>query len=304
MNQNNSKTNEINIDMSQEISVQNTVNKKRDNKTIITVIICVVIFIYFIFKSSLLGYHSIDFKNDEQVKAYLTKYINEKYNTDCNLILKNKALVQFCTAWIDGCIHYAKNNSIYNYRYTGTDENNNKFQVNYTNDYIGKGIHKSKIDENYHIYDDVQKIERVVNNHYDVSDVYFQLASDDNYSNINDNEIVIRIYDENNNIHNLSNVNDDILSITKKFKIIYTTDYETYEQMLNDNSDLLKKSYSWQEPNFLTKDLRYSRIKDNFNEKSEYKQALSLIKQGNDNYTIILMNLADTEYYIYQQKNN
>ena len=53
MNQNNSKTNEINIDMSQEISVQNTVNKKRDNKTIITVFVfSLLIFFNNIIKTS------------------------------------------------------------------------------------------------------------------------------------------------------------------------------------------------------------------------------------------------------------
>ena len=43
---------------------------------------------------------------------------------------------------------------------------------------------------------------------------------------------------------------------------------------------------------------------DNFNDNSSYKQALSLIELGNDNYTIVLMNWVDTKYYIYKKQNN
>lgn len=299
MNQNN---NDAIIDLNHENNSKIIVNKKNNKKRVIIIIVCVCIFIYLLFNSSLLGYHSTDFKSDEQLEKYLVNYLNHKYDIDCHLKLESKELDKFCTFWLDTCWHYAKNNSIYNYRYTGIDENNNKFQIDYTNSYIGKGIHKSVINENYHIYDDVKKIKRMVNNHYNVSDVYFQLAPDDNYSNINDNEIVIRIYDEKNNTNILSNVNDDIISISKKFKIIYTTDYETYKTILVNNYDYLTESYSWKEPNIISENLKYNRI--NFNDNSSYKQALSLIELGNDNYTIVLMNWIDTKYYIYKKQNN
>lgn len=297
MDQNINENNKINVDFNQEISVQNTMSKKSGNKRIKIVIIC--IFIYFIFKYILFGYHAIDFKTDKQVKEYLTQYINEKYNTDCNLDLKSKELVKFCTAMLDGCIHYANNNSIYRYEYSGVDKNNNEFLVNYTNSYIGKdGITKAEIEENYYIYNHIKEIKKIVKEYYNTFDIYYELSN----NGIDDYEIVIRIYSNKKNVTVLTDINDKILNFNKMFKIIFTTDHKTYKQILNDDSNLSKQSYSWEEPNFLTKKLGYSSRKDNFNNNSEYKRALSLIDLENDNYTIILMNgFSKTNYYIYHK---
>lgn len=268
------------------------IKKKKMVKTLIIVIICSIVSIIIWLITGFFGYFSMNFKTDRQVKDYLTKYINEKYNIDCTLKFNSKKLIDICDFWFDGCISIHNNINVYEYFYSGTDKNNNEFIVEYTNSYMDKGrLNKSYIKENYYIYKHIEEMKKILNSYYDTFDVYYRISNEDMISNDIYSNIVIRIYDSNENTNNLVEVNDKILKFCDHFKIIYTTDHSIYEEILKNNYEIED----------ITKNFKYKCIKYSI-QNNNYKKELSNIKLTNHKHIVELNNYDETSYYIYEKK--
>lgn len=268
------------------------IKKKKMVKTLKIVIICSIVSIIIWFITGFFGYFSMNFKTDRQVKDYLTKYINEKYNIDCTLKFNSKKLIDDCAFWFDSCILSHNNINVYKYFYSGTDKNNNEFIVEYTNSYMYKGrLNKSYIKENYYIYKYIEDMKKTLNSYYDTFDVYYRISNEDMISNDIYSNIVIRIYDSNENTNNLVEVNDKILKFSDHFKIIYTTDHSIYEEILKNNYEIED----------LTKNFKYKCIKYSI-QNNNYKKELSNIKLTNHKHIVELNNYDETSYYIYEKK--
>ena len=286
---NNAQINESNI---------NSKNKKRRHKkgwTFLGVLgFCILVIII-----NRYVYVSFEFKSEDQIKNLLETYMKDEYNTDVKLTLKEKNSINKCLFWLDDCWFSGKSINVYEYKYTGIDKENREFVINYANRYFSNGLyHKSKITENYSYYNEKQNIEQLLKKQYNTFNVYVKL-SDQVYIN---NEMVVLIYALENNINNLVDINNKISSINSMAKIIYTNDIEAYNLILNDNSDLSKKSYSWQSPNQLTNNLEYNEIKFDAIEEDFIKLKPS-IKLNENNFVFVIMsrNEVDKRYYIYQK---
>lgn len=286
---NNAQINESNI---------NDINKKKKIQKISTFSaflgFCLLIFIINSFV-----YISFEFKSADQIKSKVETYINKKYDTDVKLTLNEKNSINKCLFWLDDCWFSGVSINVYEYEYTGIDRENREFVINYTNGYFKNGFyHKSKITENYSYYNEKQNIEQLLKKQYNTFNVYVKL-SDQVYIN---NEMVVLIYALENNINNLVDINNKISSINSMAKIIYTNDIDAYNLILNDNSDLSKKSYSWQSHNLLIQKLEYNEIKFGASEE-DFTKLKPSIKLNKNKFIFVIMGHAgrDKRYYIYQK---
>ena len=293
------------------------VNKKNSRDIIIVTIIIIVVIVVVSMSSRLL--HNVSFyqtkeshlidsnDSEKKVRKYLNEYLNKKYGINSTLTLKDKKGLGFCDIFMDGsCAHEKKIRNVYRYAFSGVDENNNKFIINYSNSNLNKGkIEETKIEDNYYTYKYFKNIKEIVPNYFDKFEMYYYVG-DDNYSLMHGTPGKIWIAINGDNINKLIEMQRAIFKENDSYEIVYTSNSDAYDLLISNSSHIFSKTYYWEDSNILTGDNGYSTFTNYYKTSKKYYEVLESLDSNSD-YAIVLSvdrNSDKVAYYIYSKEKN
>ena len=304
----NNSTENNNVDIS-------TINKKKNHSIII--LICLIIFAFIIGKKVYsYNYRSIDNNNNSQkVNDYLVKYMKDKYDADVTLLLQKEDLIYICSfRMVDGsCMDSAENNDIYEYKFSGVDSDNNQFVISYTNSYIGRSKkYKAKIVDNYKLYYESNKLEKVISKYSNNVDIYANVHDGATVYNtstgieeIADNYLIVRIYLNKIDASSIVKIIEETENFDSVSNVIITSDDEVYDEILLSNKSYSSSYRLFQEegfyqPNILSNKFEYTYVKPIGDNDSYFLSDFKNFKFENDRsyYSIIYYG---EKYHIYKK---